>query len=67
MLLRVDLYAAKDEFFWRVVGQRRRNAGAVCSLAATRGTEELMLVKAVAERYRAATMMRWIIVAASRS
>ena len=54
----VDLYRGrKDEVSleeWSGSGEETR--GRYASLAATRGTEELMLVKAVRERYRAATM-----------
>src|SRR6266404_7536712 len=54
----VDLYRGrKDEVSleeW--AGSGEETQGRYASLAATRGTEELMLVKAVRERYRAATM-----------
>jgi len=54
----VDLYRGrKDEVSleeWSGSGEETQ--GRYASLAATRGTEELMLVKAVRERYRAATM-----------
>jgi len=54
----VDLYRGrKDEVSleeWSGSGEETQ--GRYASLAATRGTEELMLVKVVRERYRAATM-----------
>src|SRR6266403_2978473 len=54
----VDLYRGrKDEVSleeWSGSGEETQ--GRYASLAATRGTEELMLVKAVRERYRASTM-----------